>query len=896
MNLRVFVRLFCLALFLSLAFSVSASAAFLRPSAATLPFPGAYPTIQATIDAAQSGDTVLVADGTYSGSGNRDIDFHGKNLTVTSQNGPTKTIIDCGGYTSTDGSGNHRGFYLHSGELSASISGFTIKNGYEASISSITDSGPGGGIYCRATDAGTITVINCNIIGNTASDGGGAWNDNYNNYGGGTITLISCTITGNVTTSGGGGGGIFNYGGAILVSKCAIRENTASFGGGVYNDNTNDSRTPKTIALINCIIANNTTALNPVTYGGGVYNNNLFGTTSLTNCTITRNAASYGGGAYSRNNNNGIIILTNDIIYGDTGDGLSDGTGSAPDISYSDIQGGYAGTGNINADPKFVSAAAGDLHLTPGSPCLGKGTTTGAPSTDFDGNPRPNPPSMGAYELGVPPAAIIGFTLSPNHLDVPGPNVFADVPVTGSFKSVSLTFAPGSFNGAAPTFKLNESSGRWTVSFPTSFLKLAKTNPITFIATGTRPDGSTASLSTTLQVGPLPKLTFSLFPDKTSIHRNETFTLRGYVSDLTTVPAPNTTVRITLPQGVSYVSSNGFTYDATARTLTLAIAQLAPNVGSFPVSVILQADINAPKKTPLVLAASVSCPGFQQAFQNAAVVVEAGLAPVGVNIIADGSGLLNGTAQVHSELGTPPLFATLTPVSGLSHIWLGVDYVIPAGGATAVPSSDFSVGSALGHLGLIAPDASPTYNATFQSLDSSVSIGVRLNDAAGVMNIASIFIQAASALAKYGPPPSTENILDVYDDIESVKAFEEAKQDLLKPANNPLQRLLAVGGAVKAIAQMDDKDTQTIAKIVLKLFGKDVKASQLRRFFKLLGRGETIFNLLQVLADETTLVIQTGGDDMVVTFKASPLHNSSSSSVISAVKQRTIISLGGTKL
>ena len=121
-------------------------------------------TIQAAIYASQSGDTVIVADGTYSGDGNRDLDFGGQDITVTSQNGATKTIIDCGGHASADGSGDHRGFYIHSGESAAVISGFTIKNGYESHDS-------GGGIYIESSG---VTVQDCTITGNMASDSAAA--------------------------------------------------------------------------------------------------------------------------------------------------------------------------------------------------------------------------------------------------------------------------------------------------------------------------------------------------------------------------------------------------------------------------------------------------------------------------------------------------------------------------------------------------------------------------------------------------------------------------------------------------------------------------------------------------------------------------------------------------
>jgi hypothetical protein len=65
-------------------------------AASTYRVPQDYATIQAGINAAIDGDTVLVADGTYTGAGNKDLDFDGKAITVKSENGPENCIIDCG--------------------------------------------------------------------------------------------------------------------------------------------------------------------------------------------------------------------------------------------------------------------------------------------------------------------------------------------------------------------------------------------------------------------------------------------------------------------------------------------------------------------------------------------------------------------------------------------------------------------------------------------------------------------------------------------------------------------------------------------------------------------------------------------------------------------------------
>ena len=112
---------------------------------------GDYTTIQDGITASVAGDTVLLAAGTYTGVGNRDIDFLGKAITVTSESGPDVTIIDC----ETLG----RGFYFHNGESEdAFVSGFTITNGR------VRDQG--GGIYCINSSP---TIIDCIIINNIAT-------------------------------------------------------------------------------------------------------------------------------------------------------------------------------------------------------------------------------------------------------------------------------------------------------------------------------------------------------------------------------------------------------------------------------------------------------------------------------------------------------------------------------------------------------------------------------------------------------------------------------------------------------------------------------------------------------------------------------------------------------
>ena len=115
--------------------------------------PGDQPmprTIQEAINSANEGDTVLVADGFYTGEGNKNLDFLGKAIMVKSENGPENCTIDC--------EHEGRGFYFHRDEKSDSIlDGFTIMNGVAPY---------GGGICCNTSSP---TIINNFITGNTAT-------------------------------------------------------------------------------------------------------------------------------------------------------------------------------------------------------------------------------------------------------------------------------------------------------------------------------------------------------------------------------------------------------------------------------------------------------------------------------------------------------------------------------------------------------------------------------------------------------------------------------------------------------------------------------------------------------------------------------------------------------
>ena len=136
-------------LYVYLLISLSLVFANVIPYAAVIEVPADQPSIQAGIDAAKDGDTVLVADGKYMGEGNVNIDFMGKQIIVKSENGPKTTIVDCQSNINT------RGFIFQNQETNdVVLEGFTVTHGNHEDR---------GGIYCSYS---APTIKNCYILSN----------------------------------------------------------------------------------------------------------------------------------------------------------------------------------------------------------------------------------------------------------------------------------------------------------------------------------------------------------------------------------------------------------------------------------------------------------------------------------------------------------------------------------------------------------------------------------------------------------------------------------------------------------------------------------------------------------------------------------------------------------
>ena len=360
----------------------------LENTPALLEVPSDYNTIAEALAASCDGDTLVIAPGTYQESelfvGSRAIGIrswapedsaivaatvikgeHPEERILVFENAATPALV--AGITI---SGSGQG--LSCDKASPSIRRCRIVNNIVSSFD--------GSIYCHTC---TPSFTDCLIAGNTNDSGPGGIRCTH-----APATFTRCTIARNYSAK--SGGGINCIAADACFTNCLITGNTSEqYGGGIASSFYGRP------TFANCIIAENSSKMN----GGGIYAE--YSRPIFTNCVIANNsAAGYGDGINC--SYGGDASLANCILWGSPNQ-INFADGYAPLISYSDIEGGWSGSGNINADPGFVSLRGFDYLLHPESPCIDAGDPTVEDGfSDWlprwpDGYPNGSRADMGAY-------------------------------------------------------------------------------------------------------------------------------------------------------------------------------------------------------------------------------------------------------------------------------------------------------------------------------------------------------------------------------------------------------------------------------------------------------------------------------------------------------------------
>ncbi len=299
--------------------------------------PAQYSTIQAGINASVNGDTVLVAPGTYM----ENINFRGKNIVLT-------------------------GTYYQTGNLS--LIGQTIING-----STPLSADTGSCVIISNHEDSTTVLQGFAITGGS----GTKWNDEHfagiYREGGGILVQYSSPIIQNniiynniVTNISGvsstGGGGVRIGDSYVRFYNNVVMNNTGRYGAGIVLNYTGGE-------YYNNVITANYGSFE-FGAGSGMWLNNVFSRPcTITNNTISGNSSTAGtcgvyGGSFAK--------LRNNIIWGNTSPSNIQAS-SSMNITYSDIQGVYPGSGNININPLFADS---NYVLQISSPCIDKGDSS----------------------------------------------------------------------------------------------------------------------------------------------------------------------------------------------------------------------------------------------------------------------------------------------------------------------------------------------------------------------------------------------------------------------------------------------------------------------------------------------------------------------------------------
>ncbi len=372
----------------------------------------AYRTVDGVsraLTAATSGDEIWVASGTY-----KPTALTTRTIGITLRTG----IGVYGGFAGTETARDQRNFASNittlSGDLAGNdpvvtdnsyhvvigtgvtatgiLDGFTITAG-NANGATASDQDKGGGLIFLS---GTASIRNCRIVNNRVTFGGGG---TYIRTA--SPTFADCTWQSNNGGSFGGAIDMFN-GCSPTFTRCSFISNTAVRAGGVE---VFGNCFP---TFVNCLFRNNVGGAQ----GGGALFCASTSTATLRNCTLVRNTTTGTGSGVL--NNASSTALFNSIVYFNTGAGgtTANQLTSGSTATYSCVQGGFTGTGNISAAPQFVADATGDMHLLPTSPCIdaAANANAGAGNTlDLDRLPRfVDAPSVPDTGVGTPPIIDMG--------------------------------------------------------------------------------------------------------------------------------------------------------------------------------------------------------------------------------------------------------------------------------------------------------------------------------------------------------------------------------------------------------------------------------------------------------------------------------------------------------
>ena len=301
-----------------------------------------FDSVQEALDAASSGDEIVLLDGIYSGPGNRDLRPGGKTLLIRGETSSANSVIDC--------EGQGRGFDL-AGTLDViTLRELTIRNG--AAVA---------GAGLRARSGASLTLEGCIFVNNSARVHGGAL------YCRDSFPIVQRSRFSKNKAMGSHGGGIYARGGALVLRNSLLDGNQSGVsGGGVYVDS--------------CLA-------------------------SIDGCTLSENLAQGMGGAIASDWSTTQIrgsVLWNDSA----GLGIGPEVAifhSSFGAAWCDVEGGFIGgasvlesafgwaSSNIDLDPLFLDPANGDYHLDAASPCIDSGdpnfvATPG--ELDIDGQAR----------------------------------------------------------------------------------------------------------------------------------------------------------------------------------------------------------------------------------------------------------------------------------------------------------------------------------------------------------------------------------------------------------------------------------------------------------------------------------------------------------------------------